>query len=78
MSDSNVNIEELDARRELLKLDSSQVEMDMSPIAIQKRLETLGQLSRLANYLAKGIVLGKAEECRDRKVTGARSVQSKD
>ena len=58
---NEVNSDELDAQRELPKLDSSQVETDMSPQAIQKRLETLGQLSRHANYLAKGIVLGKAE-----------------
>ena len=52
--------------------------MDMSSIAIQKRLETLGQLSRLANYLAIGIVLGKAEDCCDREVAGDRTVHSKD
>ena len=41
------------------ELNSSNVDSDMSPIAIQKRLETVGQLSRLANYLAKGIILRK-------------------
>ncbi len=45
-------------------LDSSDVETDMSPISIQKRLETLGQLSKLANYLSKGTVIGKVEELR--------------
>ena len=74
---NDVNSEELDAQRKLLKLDSSEVEMDMSSIAIQKRLETLGQLSRLANYLAKGIVLGKAEDCRDRDVASEGRVPSK-
>ena len=49
----------------------------MSSIAIQKRLETLGQLSRLANYLAKGIILGKAEDCRDRDVASEGRVPSK-
>lgn len=44
--------------------DSSDVETDMSPISIQKRLETLGQLSKLANYLSKGTVIGKVEELR--------------
>lgn len=78
MNDSNVGSEELDARRKFLKLDSSQVETDMSSTAIQKRLETLGQLSRLANYLAKGIVLGKAEDCRDRDVAGDSRVHSKE
>ena len=44
------------------KLDSSEVDTDMSPSSIQKRLETLGQLSRLASYLSKGVIVGKAEE----------------
>ena len=74
---NDVNSEELDAQRKLPKLDSSEVEMDMSSIAIQKRLETVGQLSRLANYLAKGIVLGKAEDCRDRDVATEGRVHSK-
>ena len=74
---NDINSEELDAQRKLLKLDSSEVEMDMSSIAIQKRLETLGQLSRLAKYLAKGIILGKAEDCRDRDVASEGRVPSK-
>jgi len=75
---NDINSEELNTQRKLLKLDSSEVEMDMSSIAIQKRLETLGQLSRLANYLAKGIVLGKAEDCRDRDVASDQKLYSKD
>lgn len=75
---NDINSEELNTQRKLLKLDSSEVEMDMSSIAIQKRLETLGQLSRLTNYLAKGIVLGKAEDCRDRDVASDRKLYSKD
>lgn len=74
---NDINSEELNVQRKLLKLDSSEVEMDMSSIAIQKRLETLGQLSRLANYLAKGIILGKAEDCRDRDVASEGRVPSK-
>ncbi len=75
---NDVNRKNLDPQRKLPSLDSSEVEMDMSSIAIQKRLETLGQLSRLANYLAKGIILGKAEDCRDRAVAGYRRVHSED
>ncbi len=46
------------------KPDSSDVETDMCPRSIQKRLESLGQLSRLASYLGKGVIVGKAEERR--------------
>ena len=58
----HTNAQDLKRRR---NLDSSDVETDMSPISIQKRLETLGQLSKLANYLSKGTVIGTVEEQRD-------------
>lgn len=58
---SHTNAQVLKRRR---NRDSSDVETDMSPISIQKRLETLGQLSKLANYLSKGTVIGKVEELR--------------
>lgn len=61
MTDSNASDKELDSRRPLKELDSSDVDLDMSPLAIQKRLETVGQLARLANYLAQGKIIGQAE-----------------
>jgi hypothetical protein len=38
--------------------DSGAADFDMSPEAIERRLRTVGQLNRVARYLAKGIVLG--------------------
>lgn len=42
--------------------DSGAVDFDMSPEAIERRLKTVGQLNRLARYLAQGIVLGPVNE----------------
>ncbi len=42
--------------------DSGAVDFDMSPEAIERRLRTVGQLNRLARYLAQGIVLGPVNE----------------
>ena len=45
-----------------LSRDRSDVDSDMSPNAVRLRLKTLGQLSKLSNYLAQGKIIGQMVE----------------
>ncbi len=62
MHPPNFVANEFDPKKLPQPADSSDVDTDMSPAKIQKRLQTMGQLSRLASYLAQGKVIGKAED----------------